>query len=305
MPTTYTDQFFVLDPANPPSVGTSLTKAFLNIIDQNDNNRIATSGGDSVDGSDISSEWPGDTITVNMDGSTVTITGVTFYLADGRRLFTPTDDTNLDPATFVSSTYVTGQGQIAVGALGPPCFAAGTRIATVRGEITVEDLQVGDVVQTMDSGLRPIRWIGRRSVPGTRDFAPIRFKAGAVGNVRDLVVSPMHRILMRGWRADLYFGETELLVPAKYLVDGDQVFVEPVESVEYFHILFDQHEVIFSDGAPTESFFPGEQILESDDGIRRELEALFPELFSNKSVAFSQTARPTVKFHDAAVLRAA
>jgi hypothetical protein len=305
MPTTYPDQFYVIDPANPPAAGTSLTKVFLNIVDQNNNNRISATGTDSVDGSDITSEWPGDTITVNMNGSTVTITGVTFYLADGRRVFTPTDGTNLDPATFVSSTYVTGQGQITVGQLGPPCFAAGTKIATVRGEVAVEDLQVGDVVQTMDSGLRPIRWIGRREVPGTRAFAPIRFKAGAVGNVRDLVVSPMHRILVRGWRAELYFGDSELLVPAKHLVDGDKVFVDPVDTVEYFHILFDQHEVIFSDGAPTESFFPGEQILQGDDEIRKELETLFPEMFSGARTCYVQTARKTVKFHDAVVLRAA
>jgi hypothetical protein len=115
----------------------------------------------------------------------------------------------------------------------------------------------------------------------------------------------MHRILVRGWRAELYFGDSELLVPAKHLVDGDKVFVDPVDTVEYFHILFDQHEVIFSDGAPTESFFPGEQILQGDDEIRKELETLFPEMFSGARTCYVQTARKTVKFHDAVVLRAA
>ncbi len=294
-----------MDPANPPAVGTTLTQVFLNMVDQNNNNFISQNGNDTVDGSDIVSGWPGDTITVTMNGSNVTIVGITFYLADGRRLFTPTDGTNLDPATFVSSTFVNNTGAMPVAGFGPPCFAAGTRIATARGEVAVEDLAVGDVVLTMDSGLKPIRWIGRRSVPGTGDFAPIRIRAGAVGNVRDLVVSPMHRILVRGWQAELYFGDSELLVAAKHLVDGRRIHVDPVPEVEYFHILFDQHEVIFSDGAATESFFPGEQILADAAAIRQELEALFPEAFSVTGLASSRTARRTITFRDAAVLRAA
>lgn len=303
MPTTYTDQFFVIDPANPPASGASLTKLFLNIIDQNDNNFISQNGNDSIDGSDISQGWPGDTITVNMNGSTVTITGTTFYLADGRRLFTPTDGTTLAPATFISSTFVSSTGPLPVGNLGPPCFASGTRIATTRGEVAVEDLEVGDRVQTMDSGLRPIRWIGRRQVSGLGEFAPIRFKAGTFGNVRDLLVSPMHRILVRGWQAELYFGDEELLVPAKHLVNDDSVMRHPMEQVEYFHLLFDQHEVIFSDGAATESFYPGDQITQGDVEMRAELEALFPEFFVRGATMTLHTARRTVRYRDAAVLR--
>ena len=303
MPTTYTDQFFVMDPANPPASGTSLTKVFLNLVDQNDNGFISQNGADSIDGSDITAGWPGDTITVTMNGANVTITGITFYLADGRRLFTPTDGTNLDPATFVSSTFVNNTGPLPVALLGPPCFVAGTRIATTRGEVAVEDLQVGDRVQTMDSGLRPIRWIGRREVSGQGDFAPIRVKAGAFGNISDLLVSPMHRILVRGWQAELYFGDEELLVPAKHLVNGDSVVQDPVDRVEYFHILFDQHEVIFSDGAATESFYPGDSITQGDAEMRAELEALFPELFDRQGAMSLQTARRTVRYRDAAVLR--
>ncbi|MGB5559992.1 MAG: Hint domain-containing protein [Paracoccaceae bacterium] len=279
------------------------------LIDQNNDNDFDRFNNDSVNGSDIRQSYPGDTVTVNVPGvGNVTYTGITFYLASGQVVFTPNDGQALEDGTFVTSTFVNSQGPLLVSQLGPPCFAAGTRIATVRGEVAVEDLRVGDVVQTMDSGLRPIRWIGRRAMRGTGDFAPIRFKAGAVGNVRDLVVSPMHRVLVRGWRAELYFGDTEVLVPAKHLVDGDQVVIDPVAEVEYFHILFDQHEVIFSDGAPTESFYPGEQILRGDAEVRQELEALFPELFSGGGGgggSFAQTARKTVKFRDAAVLRAA
>lgn len=169
----------------------------------------------------------------------------------------------------------------------------------------MEDLKVGDLVLTMDSGLKPILWIGRRKVIGRGDFAPIRFRKGVIGNARDLVVSPMHRILVRGWQAELHFGDSEILVPAKHLVDGKGIAVDPVDEVEYFHFLFDQHEVVFSDGAATESFFPGEQILDSDQAIRAELNALFPELFEGGAKAFAQTARKTVRYRDAAVLHAA
>ncbi|MEM1006930.1 MAG: type I secretion protein, partial [Pseudomonadota bacterium] len=100
MPTTYTDQFFLLDPANPGANGTApgsiLTVQSFEIIDQNDDgliNRLDPPGGgigDSVDGSDIISTFFDDIVTIELaDGTEVTYTGVTFYLADGREVFTP------------------------------------------------------------------------------------------------------------------------------------------------------------------------------------------------------------------------
>ena len=35
MPTTYTDQFFDMDPANPPAAGTTLTVQVYDLVDQN------------------------------------------------------------------------------------------------------------------------------------------------------------------------------------------------------------------------------------------------------------------------------
>jgi hypothetical protein len=113
----------------------------------------------------------------------------------------------------------------------------------------------------------------------------------------------MHRILVRGWQAELYFGDEELLVPAKHLVNDHSVVWQPVDRVEYFHILFDQHEVIFSDGAATESFYPGDQIMHGDAQMRSELESLFPELFDRGTEMMTRTARRTVRYRDAAVLR--
>src|SRR5690606_18039618 len=78
------------------------------------------------------------------------------------------------------------------------CFARGTLIETVRGAIAVEELTLGDLIRTLDSGYQAIRWIGCRKL-GSNELAaspklqPVRIKAGALGAglpLRDLVVSP-------------------------------------------------------------------------------------------------------------------
>ena len=173
------------------------------------------------------------------------------------------------------------------------CFARGTLIRTGRGEVAVEDLAEGDLVETRDNGLQPIRWIGRRSLGATALDAqprlrPIVISAGALGNARTLRVSPQHRMLVRSWRAELMFGEAEVLVKAADLVDGDRIYAAGAEEVEYFHILFDGHEIIFAEGAEAESFHPGEQALSTlEDAAREELLTLFPEL--------AETSRPLAR----------
>jgi hypothetical protein len=76
-----------------------------------------------------------------------------------------------------------------------PCFVAGTRIDTPGGPRAVEDIQAGDMVETRDRGPQPVVWAGRRTVPGTGTYAPIRVAAGALGNPCDLGLSPAHRVL--------------------------------------------------------------------------------------------------------------
>ena len=49
--------------------------------------------------------------------------------------------------------------------------------------------------------------------------------------------------------------------------------------MEYFHILFDRHEVVISNGAETESLYTGPEALKSvGEAARAEIFALFPEL---------------------------
>ncbi len=280
MPTTYNDQFFTIDPFAPPPVGTQLNFVLFDLIDQNDDGDIDRFDGDSVNGSDITQSYPGDTVTVNVPGvGNVTYTGITFYLASGQQVFTPTDGQVLQNGTFVSSTFVNTQGPAIVpDDITPPCFTPGTLIATPSGERRVETIEAGDLITTRDAGPQPVIWVGRRTVPGTGDFAPIRIAKGTFGNRRDLSVSPQHRMLVSGWRAELHCGDTDVLVPARHLVDDLSVRRAPQDHVTYIHLMLEAHQVIFAEGAATESLDPQCALIEGDRGVAREIHALFPDL---------------------------
>ena len=143
---------------------------------------------------------------------------------------------------------------------GVVCYAAGTRILTPFGEVALETLAVGDEVITCDRGAKPIRWIRRTrhtwSKAPDKD-KPICIKAGALGAglpLRDLVVSPQHRILI----PDIDAPEG-VLVPAKAMTGLKGVRqMKGRRQVDYIHLLFDRHEVILAEGIPSESFFPGD-----------------------------------------------
>ncbi len=181
------------------------------------------------------------------------------------------------------------------------CFTRGTRILTPRGEIAIEDLKAGDAVLTMDSGFQEIRWIGSTRVPGKGRLAPIRIKAGALGNARDVVVSPQHRVLLKGGELEVLFGQNEALVAARHLVDGRRIVVEEGGEVEYFHMLFDQHEIVYSEGMPSESFHPGAVGLSGmARRTRREILGLFPELEEDVA-AYGASCRKSLKAHEAKV----
>lgn len=171
---------------------------------------------------------------------------------------------------------------------GVPCFARGTLIRTDGGDVAIEDLSAGDLVLTADHGLQPIRWIGTSPISAETlseksNLRPIRICAGALGQnspASDLIVSPQHRVLVRSKIAQKMFGTDEVLVAAKQLlqIDGIDIATDMAE-VEYFHMLFDQHEVVLSNGAETESLFTGPEALKSvGREARAEIFAIFPQL---------------------------
>ena len=305
MPTNYSFAFYVMDPGNAPAQNTALSPVTLTVTDQNDDDFIRITGGDTVGGFTVTSVWVNDTITVRNTptGPDYTITGVTFYRAGAPAVFMPTDGTVLTNVIFRSSTWVNTSTEYPVGPV--PCFVAGTRIATAKGLYPVENLRPGDLVVTRDNGMQAVRWIGEITVPALGDHAPIRFMAGAMGNDRVLEVSPNHRMLVEGWKAEIYFGEEEVLIAAKHLVNGDTILRCPRGEVTYVHLLFDQHEVIFAEGAAVESLHPGDLILKGESETAREIRALFPELASRAGQLARRAARAIPLGREARVLCAA
>lgn len=185
------------------------------------------------------------------------------------------------------------------------CYAAGTRILTPRGERRVEDLAPSDLVLTADNGPRPVRWVGKRTVPALEALAPVRIREGALGNSRDLLVSPQHRMLLTGYRAELLFGEGEVLAPAIHLVNDHDILRETGGMVTYVHVMFDQHEVIYAEGAASESFHPGQVGVDAIVApAREELFRIFPELRADLS-AYGPASRLSLKRHEVLALRAA
>ncbi len=157
------------------------------------------------------------------------------------------------------------------------CFVAGTRIQTDAGLIAIEDLEPGQSVATLDNGMQPVRHILQSTVAGQGKLAPIVFAKGTWGALRDMAVSPMHRIFVSDWRAELMFGESEVLVPAHHLVNGDTIYRSPRAQVTYVHLIFDAHEIILAEGIASESFQPSLDAV-GDAETRAELLMLFPEL---------------------------
>lgn len=145
---------------------------------------------------------------------------------------------------------------------GVVCFTKGTLIRTVAGDVPVETLAVGDRVETRDNGPQVIRWVGQRRLGRSKLLAdpslkPVHIAPGLIGADAPLIVSPQHGVLMT-------VEGQEMLVRAKHLamMDGGQArFAAGQREVVYYHILLDGHQIIFANGAPSESFYPGPQAL--------------------------------------------
>ncbi len=176
------------------------------------------------------------------------------------------------------------------------CFAAGTSIRTLFGERPIETLSPGDFILTADGDARPLRLSLQSHVSAAQladcpTLRPVRIPAGALGNGlprNDLWVSRQHRMLVRSKVAQRMFGQDEVLVAAIKLVGHAGIEVDlRVKTVDYFHLVFAQHEVIFADGAPSESFYPGREAIKAlPEAAREEFQRLFPD------VALSDDAWP-------------
>ena len=167
------------------------------------------------------------------------------------------------------------------------CFCTGTDILTSQGYRKVEDLCKGDLVRIASGDLVPIRWIGnsptsladRLRDPNRR---PIRIAKSAIAPGvphADLFVSAQHRVVFRGYWCELLFGEPQVLVIARHLLDGIADWADPEEEISYFHILLDEHWVLTSNGLLTESFQPALRSYNGiSDGMRNSLADAVPKM---------------------------
>ena len=164
----------------------------------------------------------------------------------------------------------------------PECFARGTLILTDKGEVPVQDLVAGGRVWTESRGFQPLRRVFSQRVAAAGDFAPILFQAGALGGARDLRVSPQHRMLISGPHVELIFGVPKALVAAKDLINDRNIRRDTsMTKVEYFHIMFDRHEIVKAGGLLSESYYPLASNAQSfAEPQRREFQALFPEPYA-------------------------
>jgi hypothetical protein len=192
-----------------------------------------------------------------------------------------------------------------------PCFTPGTLIATPKGEVPVESLKAGDKVITRDNGIQEVRWAGSKvlstsSMMVNPHMRPVMIRRGSLGNglpERDMMVSPNHRVLVANDRTALYFDEHEVLVSAKHLVGGKGIFTAESMGTTYIHFMFDQHEVVLTDGAWTESFQPGDFTLKGMGNAQRsEIFELFPDLKTEEGLGDYVAARRTLKRHEALLL---
>lgn len=230
----------------------------------------------------------GEEITLNADG-TMTIAGQDDVDTDEESTFSYTveDDAGNTDTAFVEVTTV-------------PCFVAGTLIDTGGGPVAVEDLEVGAMVQTRDHGAQPLRWIGSSLRRAEGAEAPVHFAADALGTHVDLELSPCHRVLLTNEWAEVLFGANEVLVKARDLVNGHSIRRrEDGAEVRYFHLLFDQHEIIRGNGLESESYHPGAETLDSFDAETR---AELLELMGGDPSQYGASARRSLKPFEARAL---
>lgn len=164
------------------------------------------------------------------------------------------------------------------------CFLPGTLITTPNGECPVQDLRPGDLVTTLDHGPQLLRKVLYRKALGPELDArhqPVEIAAGALAPGiprRPLRVSPQHRILIRSEIVQRVMGRADVLVPAISLVGRPGIRQLHLEQVEYYHLIFDKHQIVFSENAPTEAFFYGTTAEScAEAALQAEMKAFFGE----------------------------
>ena len=235
------------------------------------------SSGDTIDLADIGFDPDASVDPVGADGTlTIHASGHVYELA-----------LDSDDAGSTFSLADDGSGGTDLTMDGMACYRDGTRIRTDRGDVAIEALRIGDLVVTHAGALRPIRWIGHRSydgrfVAGNRDALPILLRAGAIDAgvpARDLMVSPRHALFLDG-----------VLAPAERLINGVSIVqLDAVDTLRYFHVELDSHDVLFAEGAAAETF------VDCDSRAMFQNAASFASLYPNHAAPVWSFCAPRVE----------
>lgn len=240
------------------------------------------------------------------NNNSVTLTSGQTVILNADGTFTVQSDGDLETVYF---TYTiedangdSDDGLVVVNQMA--CFVSGSQIETPDGPCPIDDLRPGDLVLTRDNGPQPIRWIGCSTVDAQGKEAPVRIRKGKFDATKDLWVSQQHRILLEDMRAELLFGEPEVLVRARDLQDDGAVrVIESDGTVTYFHMLFDTHQIVRAHGVWSESYQPGPMTMAGfDPHIQDEIVTLFPQIQRDTWEGYGPTARTSLRSFEGQLL---
>lgn len=285
------------------------------LVAEDDEATVQVDGSTTVDVLANDGSTVGPTLTITAINGQPVVAGETVTLSTGEVIVVNPDGTitiwaDSDTGTSVFTYEVAdAEGNTDVGYVTvetTPCFTSGTLVQTPRGLIRVEALRPGDLVLTRDNGVQPIRWVGTSTRCAAGQDAPIRIAAGALGAHQLVEFSPNHRVLYRSPDVALLFGEEEVLVKVRDLVNGTTIRPRmDGQAVTYVHLLFDRHEIVMANGLPSESYHPGQETLDSFDiDTRDEILRLMPGLEDETGPTYGPTARLSLRPFEVQVLLA-
>lgn len=165
------------------------------------------------------------------------------------------------------------------------CFCTGTLIETLSGPKPIEALKLTDHIRCENGEYTKVRMIPNRHVSANElsknpKLRPVKITAGALGcglPIHDTWVSRQHRMYVSSPICKRMFGTDVALVAAIKLTELPGIYIdEEIEEVTYWQLVLSQHEVIFANSAPSESFLLGENAFKAlTPEARQEISSIF------------------------------
>jgi len=285
----------------------------INFSDVTITGNLSTSGGDdfvnlssfNTSGGFVDGGNDNDTLVLD-NAALISASGVTFVpgtLPPAFEASLLSNDTTWDVTLQNGDTFQARNFEVLSATV---CFASGTRIDTSHGQVKVEDLSIGDLVTSFDNGYQKVHWMNsarftREQIATNPGLAPVRIKCGSLGlglPERDLWVSQQHRMFVSNRVAQRVMGTRETLVAAKQLVAIDGIdIVHDVDEIEYVHFLCERHELVYAEGALSETLYTGPEAIKSlPMEAVKEIFEIFPELAKHARTGQLPTpARPVYR----------